>query len=36
MREDLSQPDTNAGDSDDDDDDDDDSPDNSVTQRKLP
>ena len=36
MREDLSQPDSNAGDSDDDDDDDDDSPDNSVTQGKIP
>lgn len=35
MREDLSQPDNNAGDSDDDDDDDD-SPDNSVTQRRIP
>ncbi len=36
MREDLSQPDSNAGDSDDEDDSDDDSPDNSVTQRTLP
>jgi penicillin amidase len=34
MREDLQEPDSNAGDSDDDDDDD--SPDNSVTQRKVP
>jgi penicillin amidase len=33
MREDLQEPDSNAGDSDDDDDDD--SPDNSVTQRKV-
>jgi penicillin G amidase len=33
MREDLNEPDVNAGDSDDDDDDDDDSPDNSVTQQ---
>jgi penicillin amidase len=33
MREDLNEPESNAGDSDDDDDDDDDSPDNSVTQR---
>ena len=36
MREDLNEPDVNAGDSDDDDDDDDDSPDNSVTQQKFP
>ena len=36
MREDLSQPDSNAGDSDDEDDSDDDSPDNSVTQRTFP
>jgi penicillin G amidase len=34
MREDLDQPDTNAGDSDDDDDDD--SPDNSVTRKTIP
>ena len=33
MREDLNEPEVNAGDSDDDDDDDDDSPDNSVTQQ---
>jgi penicillin G amidase len=36
MREDLSQPDSNSGDSDEDDDSGDDSPDNSVTQRQIP
>src|SRR5579864_3173204 len=36
MREDLNEPDTNAGDSDDDDDSDDDAPDNFVTQCAIP
>jgi penicillin G amidase len=36
MREDLSEPDDKAGDSDDEDDDDDDAPDNAVTQRNIP
>ena len=36
MREDLAEPETNAGDSDDDDDSDDDAPDNSVTQGAIP
>jgi penicillin amidase len=36
MREDLSEPDTNAGSDDQDDDDDDDAPDNSVTQSAMP
>jgi penicillin G amidase len=36
MREDLSEPDDKAGDTDDEDDEDDDAPDNAVTQRNIP